>query len=30
LPARVGQLVGPTIEAWPEVANGLKEDAAQR
>jgi hypothetical protein len=30
LPARVGQLVGPTIEPRPEVANGFKEDAAQR
>ena len=30
LEARVGQLVGPTIEAWPEVANGFKENAAQR
>jgi hypothetical protein len=30
LPARVGQLVGPTIKARPEVADGFKEDAAQR
>jgi hypothetical protein len=29
LPARVGQLVGPVIEAGPEVANAFKEDAAQ-
>jgi hypothetical protein len=30
LPASVGQLVAPTIETGPEVANGFKEDAAQR
>jgi hypothetical protein len=30
LPARVGQLVGPTIEPRPEVANGFKKDTAQR
>ena len=30
LPARVGQRIGPTIETRPEVANGFKEDAAQR
>jgi hypothetical protein len=30
LPASVGQLVGPTIEPRPEVANGFKEKGAQR